>query len=84
MYATYNAEHKVENMHLPTEKHDYGPSKRAAAYIFFAYHLKLDLRNVTVTNKVQEDFVSILPPKQLKVLQLKTLDHQTLLLEMMP
>ena len=67
VYALYNAEHKVENFHLPTEKHDYGPSKRAAAYIFFAYHLKLDLHNVTITNSVQEDFVSILPQDDLKI-----------------
>lgn len=67
IYALYNAEHKVENVHLPKEKHDYGHSKRAAAYIFFAYHLKLDLHNVTITNSVQEDFVSILSQDDLKV-----------------
>jgi dienelactone hydrolase len=69
VYAKYNAEHRVENVHLPAEKHDYGYSKRAAAYMFFAYHLDLDERNkVTVsTNGVQEDFVTILPQDDLKV-----------------
>ncbi|MHC4708677.1 MAG: hypothetical protein ACYS8I_16535 [Planctomycetota bacterium] len=33
-------------MHLPDEKHDYGPSKRAGAYRFFARHLRLSLDKV--------------------------------------
>lgn len=67
VYGLYHAEHKVENVHLPMEKHDYGYSKRAAAYTFFAYRLKLKLGNVTVTNGVHEDFVKVLPPGDLKV-----------------
>ncbi|WP_223170160.1 acetylxylan esterase [Maribacter aquimaris] len=67
VYALYNAEHKVENVHLPMEKHDYGPSKRAAAYMFFAYRLQLDKGKVTITTGVQEDFVTILPQDDLKV-----------------
>ena len=67
VYALYNAEHKVENVHLPAEKHDYGYSKRAVAYIFLAYHLKLDVHNVPHNNGIREDFVTILPPDQLKV-----------------
>ena len=67
VYALYNAEHRVENVHLPAEKHSYGYSKRAAAYMFLAYHLKLNVNNVTVTNGVQEDFVTILPEDALKV-----------------
>jgi len=39
VYQLYNAEHKVENVHLPMEKHDYGYSKRTAAYNFLAHHL---------------------------------------------
>lgn len=67
VYALYNAEHKVENAHLAAEKHDYGYSKRAAAYMFLAYHLKLNLGKVTVINGVQEDFVKILPQEDLFV-----------------
>lgn len=67
VYALYNAEHKVENVHLPMEKHDYGYSKRAAAYTFLAYHLNLSLGNVTVTTGVHEDFVTVLPEDDLKV-----------------
>ncbi len=67
VYALYNAEHKVENVHLPSEKHDYGYNKRAAAYMFLAYHLKLDVGKVNVVNTIQEDFVKILPEVDLRV-----------------
>lgn len=67
VYTLYNAEHKIENVHLPAEKHDYGYSKRAAAYMFFTYHLKLDKNQVTITNGVQEDFVTLLPQNDLKI-----------------
>ncbi|MBY5959653.1 acetylxylan esterase [Membranicola marinus] len=67
IYALYNAEHKVENVHLQAEKHDYGYSKRAAMYNFFAYHLKLDSGNLEWSPTVNEDFVTILPEHQLRV-----------------
>lgn len=67
VYALYNAEHRIENVHLPMEIHDYGFSKRAAAYNFFAHHLKLQYRNVPYDNGYKEDFVSILPSEELKV-----------------
>lgn len=41
VYALLGAEDRVENVHLPDEGHDYGPSKRAAVYDFFARHLRL-------------------------------------------
>ena len=67
VYALYDAEHKVENVHFPAEKHDYGYSKRAVMYTFFAYHLNLDRGKVIITDGVQEDFVEILPQEALKV-----------------
>lgn len=67
VYALYDAEHKVENVHLPLEKHDYGFSKRAAAYNFFSHHLKLNSGNVPYDDGYQEDFIMILPPEDLKV-----------------
>ena len=36
-------------------------------YMFFAYHLKLKIGNVTITNGVHEDFVKILAQDDLKV-----------------
>lgn len=67
VYALYDAEHRVENVHLPAEIHDYGYSKRVAVYNFFAHHLDLNYRNVPYDEGYQEDFVTILPADQLKV-----------------
>lgn len=66
VYALYHAEHKVENVHLPAEKHDYGPSKRAAAYNFLGHHLDLNRGALPYDNGYQEDFVKVLKPDQLK------------------
>ncbi len=67
VYALYNAEHKVVNVHLPLEKHDYGYSKRAAAYIFLADHLALDLNQLPYNDGFKEDFVTILDFEDLQV-----------------
>ncbi|MFW5656126.1 MAG: alpha/beta hydrolase family protein [Bacteroidota bacterium] len=67
VYAMYNAEDKVKNVHLPNEGHDYGISKRKAAYRFFAEHLGLNLENIMVDNEISEDFISILQKEQLRV-----------------
>lgn len=66
VYELYNAEHKVENVHLPAEKHDYGYSKRTAAYNFFAHHLKLDPGKIPYEDGYQEDFVTVLSVEELK------------------
>lgn len=67
VYALYDAEHKVENVHLPAEKHDYGYSKRAAAYVFFAHHLQLDIDRLPYNEGFLEDFVTVLPNSYLDV-----------------
>ena len=67
VYALYNAEHQVENVHLVGEIHDYGYSKRVAAYNFLAYHLRLNYRNVPYDEGYQEDFVKILNREKLEV-----------------
>lgn len=67
VYALYNAEHKVENVHLPTEKNDYGCSKRTAAYNYFAHHLSLSGNNVPYEDGYKENFVQILAKDDLKV-----------------
>ncbi|MCP9754059.1 acetylxylan esterase [Lacihabitans sp. CCS-44] len=43
IYSFFDAKDKVKNVHLPLEKHDYGPSKRKAAYDFLAKNLGLDI-----------------------------------------
>ena len=44
VYRLFGAENQVENAHFPKEGHDYGPSKRQAAYRFLAKHLKLRIK----------------------------------------
>ena len=60
VYELYGAGDKVENAHFSDEKHDYGVSKRMAAYPFLAKHLDLSLENVQgADGKVDESFVHI-------------------------
>lgn len=67
IYSFYNAQSAVENVHLPNEKHDYGPSKRLAAYQFLAKHLKLDLNKVMKDGKIDESPNKVLTPADLQV-----------------
>ncbi|QJW90162.1 acetylxylan esterase [Spirosoma taeanense] len=67
VYGFYGAENKVQNVHLPAEGHDYGPSKRAAAYRFLANHLKLDVSRAFVNDQPDESRNTILEPAALRV-----------------
>lgn len=42
VYGFYDAKDKVTNVHLPKEKHDFGPNKRNAVYEFFISAFGLD------------------------------------------
>lgn len=56
----------VENVHLANEGHDYGPSKRIAAYNFLAKHLGLDLNKIKdASGNITESFVTIMERKDL-------------------
>ena len=58
VYSLYGAADKVENAHFGDEGHDYGESKRMAAYPFLAKHLKLDIDRVRgADGKIDESFV---------------------------
>jgi dienelactone hydrolase len=60
VYTLYGAEESVGNSHFPTEQHDYGLSKRMAAYPFLAKHLNLDIKRVQGNDgKVDESFVTL-------------------------
>lgn len=67
IYSFYAAQKAVENKHLPDEKHDYGPSKRAAMYPFMAKYLKLDLAKVSKDGKVDESSNRLLSREELAV-----------------
>ncbi len=60
IYSYYVAEDKVENVHLPTEKHDFGINKRIALYDFLIKNFKLNGAAVKdKTGKYDESKVTI-------------------------
>ena len=67
VYGAMGKPHQVENVHLANEKHDYGYSKRIAAYNFFSKHLKLENPKSSHGDPIDESFIKILPPEKLKV-----------------
>lgn len=72
IYGLYGKQALVANKHFAEEKHDYGPSKRAALYPFFANYLKLDLKAIQGKNgKIDESFVRIFSPEELSVFDAK-------------
>ena len=72
IYALYNAEHNIENVHFAAEVHDYGYNKRSVAYTFLAYHLKLNLSKLPYKNGFDESFITQLKEDDLRVF---TRDH---------
>ena len=68
VYQLYGATDKLANAHFPAEKHDYGESKRQAAYPFLAKHLGLKADRVPrKDSKFDESFVTIETYEQLLV-----------------
>lgn len=67
VYELYNAEHRIQNVHLGGEMHDYGYNKRIAAYNFLAKHLGLSQGKIPKDISYDESFVKILPPEKLQV-----------------
>jgi dienelactone hydrolase len=62
VYDLYNKKEMVENVHLANEDHDYGLSKRTAAYRFLAAHLNLNLSKILdEAGNIDESFIEILP-----------------------
>lgn len=68
VYAYYDAKHNVENAHFAEEKHDYGPSKRAAAYRFLAKHFELKLDPLLDDKgQIDESWFRVRTPDELRV-----------------
>lgn len=67
IYDWYGAPRDVENVHLASEKHDYGPSKRQAAYAFLIKHLGLNSTTLTRGGIIDEDGSAVLPVEDLTV-----------------
>ena len=60
IFGFYNATDQVRNVHLPAERHDFGPSKRQAVYDFFADVFGLD------RTKIDESKVTIEPEEMMQ------------------
>ena len=54
IYRLFGSEDLIKNVHLAEEGHDYGPSKRKAAYEFFANHLGLSREKTDESSLVIE------------------------------
>lgn len=60
VYQLYGAREQVKNAHFANEQHDYGVSKRMAAYPFLAEHLGLNLNPVqNASGQIDESFVVV-------------------------
>ncbi|MCR4773648.1 MAG: acetylxylan esterase [Prevotella sp.] len=67
-YGFYGAKDNVQNIHLPNERHDFGPNKRNAVYKFFIDAFKLD------KSKLDEDKITIESENQLRFYPKKNTD----------
>lgn len=67
VYALYDAESKIDNAHLPAERHDYGPGKRFPVYNFFGHYLGLNVGKLPYNDGFDESFVTILLKDELSV-----------------
>lgn len=60
MYGYYGVSNSVENVHLPTEGHDFGPSKRLPLYEFVAKNFHLNINAIKdKSGKIDESKVTI-------------------------
>ena len=55
IYGFYGAKDKVSNIHLPDERHDFGPNKRQAVYDFFIQVFGLDASQLDESKVTIED-----------------------------
>jgi dienelactone hydrolase len=68
IYALHGAQDQVVNAHFAMEAHDYGPSKRAAVYRFFAARFRLDLAAIQgADGSIDDAPVAIEPEERLRV-----------------
>jgi len=65
IYRLYGAENNVKNIHLVNEGHDYGFSKRAEMYKFFAEHLGISLENVSDKKGIIDESTIIIEDKKI-------------------
>jgi len=64
IFGFYGAEELVKNAHFAEEGHDYGFSKRKAAYSFLAGQLGLDSAKVQSSSGVYDESGIVIEPKE--------------------
>jgi dienelactone hydrolase len=64
MYSYFNATAKVENVHLPSEKHDFGINKRIALYDFLVKNFKLNAAAVKGKDGKYDESRCTIEPEQ--------------------
>ena len=64
MYSYYGLKDKVENVHLPTEKHDFGVNKRTALYDFLIKNFKLNASSVRDKNGKYDESKCVIEPEK--------------------
>ena len=55
VYGFYGVKDRIVNVHLPKERHDFGPNKRNAVYDFFAKVFSLDRSKLDESKVTIED-----------------------------
>ena len=55
VYGFYGAKDRIVNVHLPKERHDFGPNKRNAVYDFFVKVFSLDRSKLDESKVTIED-----------------------------
>jgi len=64
VYSYYGKKDAVTNVHLPTEGHDYGISKRKAVYQFMAQNLGLNIKQIQDANGAIDETKSTVEKEQ--------------------
>jgi uncharacterized protein len=67
IYGWYGVSQNVQNVHLPNDKHDYGPTKRQPMYTFLIKQLKLNDKGIIKDGLVDESLSAILSMADLSV-----------------
>lgn len=68
VYNLYGQKENVQNVHLPEEGHDFGPSKRKAMYEFLSQHIGIDLKKLkNRKGDFDESLATVLPEADLRV-----------------
>jgi hypothetical protein len=72
-YGLYGATDKLEQFHILDEKHNYGPTKRAPVFAFFAKHLRLNAGAVKNADGTWDMAGNVVEPEE--TMAAFTIDH---------